>query len=197
VKAREKVNAEFGIPSDAVLIGMAANMRRIKGADLLLKALMQLPKNVHGLFIGSVLDSEISILASDPKLSDRVHLTGFRKDAIEMIAALDINVAPSRGREGLTKSVIEASALKIPSICSNAGGLPETQPAGNHETIFSNGDVTRLKELLHTLIGNSELRKQLGSSSQKHTRENLSVEITIKRTETIYHEITSKKHKRF
>jgi glycosyltransferase involved in cell wall biosynthesis len=92
--ARADVEKEFGIPKDAILVGMAANMRPVKGADLLLRALIELPANVHGLFIGQVRDPEIPKLAADPRLAGRVHFSGLRSDAPYLIGALDINVAP-------------------------------------------------------------------------------------------------------
>ena len=185
--ARDEVEKEFGIPSDAILVGMAANMRRVKGADLLLKALMALSANVHGLFIGEVRDPLVEELAADPRLSGRVHFTGFRANAPYLIGALDINVAPSRGREGLTKTVIEGMARGVPAVVARAGGLPEMVDDGVSGYTFAIDDLERLVKHLKTLISNPELQWKMGERGKNLAKNRFSVEQTIERTAELYY----------
>ena len=188
VQARQELNAEFEIPEDAVLVGMAANMRRVKGADLLLRALMELPDHVHGLFIGEVRDPLIYKLAADSKIKHRVHFAGYRDKANRLIGALDVNVAPSRGREGLTKSIIEGMLQGVPSVVSDAGGLPELVADENPIPVFPAGDLGRLTALIQQTIerevGNDRLRPKPSRLPSRFL-----VGSTVKQTLELYTEL--------
>lgn len=184
--ARADVDKEFGIPSDAILVGMAANMRRVKGADLLLRALMELPHSVHGLFIGEVRDPEIPRLAADPRIAERAHFTGFRSDAPYLIGALDINVAPSRGREGLTKTVIEGMVQGVPAVVSEAGGLPEMVDSNKSGDVFPIDDLNSLTANLITLTGSLEIREAMGACGKEISKDRFSINQTIANTAELY-----------
>ena len=187
--ARAEVEREFGIPSDAILVGMAANMRRVKGADLLLKALMELPENVHGLFIGEVRDPKLPKLASAPRLAGRVHFTGFRSDAPYMIGALDINVAPSRGREGLTKTVIEGMMQGVPAVVARAGGLPEMVDDAENGFTFAIDDLESLVKHLKTFVSNPELQWKMGERSKHLAETRFAVRHTVEETAKLYNSL--------
>ena len=185
--ARDEVNQQFSLPDNTILVGMAANMRPVKGADLLLNLLMDLPENVHGLLIGEVRDPSINDLASNPRIANRLHFTGFRRDATHLIGALDINVAPSRAREGLGKSVIEAMIQGIPSVVSNVGGLPELLGPDGMQYIFPTGDLKRFRECMAPLINNSEERKIAGDFAKQRIYSEFTLERTINETKNLYH----------
>jgi len=188
VQARRAVNAEFGIPEDAVLVGMAANMRRVKGADLLIRALMALPDHVHGLFIGEVRDPLVYKLAADPSIDRRVHFAGYRNEASKLIGALDINVAPSRGREGLTKSIIEGMVQGVPSVVSDAGGLPEIVADEDPSPVFPAEDLGRLIALIQQTI-----EREVGNDKPGPKRSRLPsrflIGSTVKKTLELYTEL--------
>ena len=184
--AREAVEREFDIPNGVTLIGMAANMRPVKGADLLLRALMELPASIHGLFIGEVRDPQLPKLAADSRLTGRVHFTGFRSDAPHLIGALDINIAPSRGREGLTKTVIEGMVQGVPTIVSEAGGLPEMVDDGKNGYIFPIDDLSILTQRLKTLIDSPETQHTMGELGREIAITRFSVSQTIAHTAALY-----------
>lgn len=188
--ARADVEKEFGIPFDATLVGMAANMRRVKGADLLLKALMALPPHVHGLFIGEVRDPALPKLAADPRLAGRVHFTGFRSNAPHLIGALDINLAPSRGREGLTKTVIEGMVQGVPTIASEAGGLTEMVDHGESGYVFPIDNLKLLTQHLETLIESPETQKVMGERGREIAATRFSVNQTIAHTAALYRSLS-------
>ena len=192
--ARIELEAEFGIPREAILVGMAANMRRVKGADLLLRALMQLPDQVHGVFIGEVRDPELRKLASDQTLAGRVHFTGFRSNAPYLIGALDINVAPSRGREGLTKTVIEGMVQEVPAVVSEAGGLPEMVDQDQTGYIFPIDNLPYLVEILSKMIMERKRWPTLGANSLKKAHKEFAVTKTIEQTKNLYLSLLNKKN---
>lgn len=187
--ARADVEKEFGIPSDAILVGMAANMRRVKGADLLLRALMELTANVHGLFIGEVRDPDIPKLAAHPRLVGRVHFTGYREDAPKLIGALDINIAPSRGREGLTKTVLEGMAQGVPPIVSHAGGLPELSLEPKDDWCFTQGSYLDLANLLSKKIAQRSILEKARWQSIQKIKTNFSLKTSMHQIKSLYQNI--------
>lgn len=188
-KARAAVDQEFGIPSGTLLIGMAANMRAVKGADLLLRALMELPDHVHGFFIGEVRDPIIDELARDRRISHRVHFTGFRPDAPQLAGALDINVAPSRSREGLSKSVIEAMAQRIPTVVSDVGGLPELLGEEGAQYVFPAGDSALFLERLKSLVEAPHERQQAGKRARHRVETVFNLQATVEKTRKTYYDL--------
>ena len=188
--ARRAVDTEFGIPSNAVLIGMAANLRPVKGADLLIKALQSLPNDVHALIIGEIRDNNLRDLIDRSNIKNRIHYTGYRKDAPSLIGALDINCAPSRGREGLTKTVIEGLAQGVPTIVSTAGGLPEMVDHGETGYIFTVNDVSELIQCLENLIRSTQLRNTMGERGKSLMQNRFNVRTTINLTAKLYRRLT-------
>ncbi|MEX0449084.1 glycosyltransferase family 4 protein [Spiribacter sp. 221] len=189
--ARHAVNREFNIPEDAILVGMAANMRPVKGADLLLQAMYHLPGHVHALLIGEQRDPQLASLAADPRLRHRVHFTGFRTDAPRLIGALDINTAPSRGREGLTKTVIEGMAQGIPAVVSTAGGLPELVEDGETGYVVDIDDLEVLVNRLKTLVDDPEQRRGMGRKARYRIGERFDVKATIESTAKLYRDLST------
>jgi glycosyltransferase involved in cell wall biosynthesis len=62
--------------------------------------------------------------ASALGLDKRVLFPGFRRDVLDLVAAADLFVFPSR-EEGLGGALIEALLLGVPVVASSAGGIPE------------------------------------------------------------------------
>ncbi|MFI6159402.1 glycosyltransferase family 4 protein [Micromonospora haikouensis] len=142
-EARAKARAELGIADDVFLAVMVAYVypprrlvnrgRGIKGHDVLLPAWRRFwsthPK-AHLLIIGDgwgdagetyrrrLLDR--FDVAEDPGIT---WLTGV-DDVRPWYAAADVSVSPSLGESH--GAAVEAGAMAVPSIVSDAGGLPET-----------------------------------------------------------------------
>lgn len=119
---------QFGIPEDAFVVGSVANIRPRKGLPVLLEATHKLPKdsNIHLLLIGRGMDNpKIQALIKASPMADRIHLTGFRRDAPAIIASCDTSVLASIKREGLPKTVIESMAYSVAPIVSDTGGSAE------------------------------------------------------------------------
>lgn len=189
---------DLGIPPDVFLIGLIANMRRVKGADILLTALKELPMHMHALLVGEVRDSAITELLEEPALKDRVHLTGYRSDATALLRLCDVNTAPSRGREGLTKTIIEGMAQGIPAVVSRAGGLPEIVDDGINGFIVDVQDDKKdiedthaLKQALQVLEADPGLRQKMGLAARAKIERQFDIRDTITKTKKMYEELVN------
>ncbi|MEX0375107.1 glycosyltransferase [Spiribacter pallidus] len=189
--AGQEIRELFNIPDNVTIIGMIANMRRVKGADVLLRAMKHLPPSVHAVLIGEVRDPQITNLASTHALRGRVHLTGYRDDAAYLLPALYLNVAPSRGREGLTRAVIEGMAQGIPAIVTDAGGLPELITSGETGFVVPKDDPIQLAEKIEKLVEHPDWRDQMALACKKRVFSHFNVNTTISQTAACYHAVLS------
>lgn len=82
------------------------------------------------------------------------------------LQASDVFVMPSY-REGFGSSVIEASCLGIPVICSDAYGIMDAMEDGVTGLRCKVADTQSLQEAMETLLNNKELREQLGANGRK------------------------------
>lgn len=183
--------SEFGIPSDAFVVGCIASMRPIKGVDVLVRAMAELAPdtNVHCLLIGDVRDHRIPELIGQLDVGARIHIAGHRDDAIDVIGGCDAVVAPSRGREGLTKAVIEGMAQGRPAIVTQAGGLPEMVDDGESGYVIPIGDHSALADRIDRLAADPERASVMGQRAREIVAERFSVERTVVRTFALYQDL--------
>lgn len=100
---------------------------RKNGLDTVVRALSELPDNVHALLIGEGPDAEsLRKLTTKLKLESRVHFLPFvnAEELPKYLKACDIFIRPSRS-EGMGISFIEAMAAGIPVIATHVGGITD------------------------------------------------------------------------
>ena len=93
----------------------------------------------------------------------------------EVLQAADVFCLPSY-REGFGTSVIEASLLELPVICSNTYGLAETIVEGETGLRHEVKNVNQLYTQMKMLVENEEMRKNLGKKGRQYVLKNFSAE---------------------
>jgi len=185
--------AEFGIPAGAVVVGFTGNMRPVKGVDVLIEAARQLPAEppIHFLLVGEVRDSRIERLARDPQVRDRLHFTGFRKDAPALAGACDIFVMPSVEREGLPRSVIEAMAQGIAPIVSDVGGMPELVVKDECGLVVPPRDPAALAQAILTLAKDPARRQTFGKRARIRIEKEFHIQHTIDKAIALFRDVAA------
>ena len=163
VSGREIVRA-LGVPDDAWIVGMVGAITPIKRHDLFLQAakiVHQKDKRVWFVLVGGPYQLEDSSateyerrlrrFAGEADLSDRVIFTGYRSDVPRLIKQFDVLVLPSSS-EGLGGVLIEAMALGIQTVCSNAGGMPEVVADGITGFVIPEADPARYAEAILKIL---------------------------------------------
>lgn len=107
---------------------------------------------------------------------DRFYFAGSTPHPEKYYQASDVFCLPSY-REGFGMSVIEASACKIPVICSDAYGLLDTIVDNKTGLRHKVKDVEGLFIQMNKLAGDAALRSTLGSNGMKYIQDNFSSEI--------------------
>ena len=183
----------FHLPNDSFLLINVANNRKMKGIPYLLKAITILPAEipVRLILVGNDMETEENIaILEKSNAREKVIFTGFRKDALSLVASSDAFVLSSLFGESITKAVIEAMSLGIPPIITD---IP-----GNYELIEDNISGIRVKShsaeaLKEGIIRMWELgkekRMEMGKNSVNHIDEVLNTENTVIGVKKMYEEI--------
>lgn len=98
---------------------------KVKGHDILLKTMQNLPKNYSLSLVGTgdLMSNYIDIIRKS-NLTDRVTILGRVEDLRTVLLNHDFFVLPSRS-EGLPIAILEANACGLPVIASKVGGVSE------------------------------------------------------------------------
>lgn len=153
--------AKLEIPPEAILAVFAARVLREKGVVDLLKAYdrLKLPA-LHVIIAG---DGEMRIL--DPwRESKHVHILGAvpHAELLKILKDAQIFCLPTSYPEGLPTGILEAGALRLPVIASNAGGIAEIIRDGETGLIVPANSPAELAKALMRLSGDADLRERLG-----------------------------------
>jgi glycosyltransferase involved in cell wall biosynthesis len=171
--------AQWGIPTDAVVVGQVAALAPNKRPDFLISAFSPLLKvkdrKFHLYLVGAgPMQESLQRLVSDLGITDHVTLTGYVDDVLPYYQhVFDINVLASRA-EGLGISVIEGSACGLPAVVSDCTGLPETIIDGKTGFLFGLDDAEGLRGHLLRLGDTPALRTSMGHAGRALTEERFS-----------------------
>jgi len=186
----------FGIPKDAFVVGCVANNRPRKGVSVLLAATHNLPQksNIHLLLVGAGMDSrEISEQIKVSPMASRIHVTGFRRDAPELIAACDVSVLPSTKREGLPKTVIEAMVHGVPAIVSDTGGSAELVTNAESGFVVPPQNSQKISDAVLKLWKDSVLCEEMGQKGKQRIHNEFHTSQSAQQTKTYFENLVNRK----
>jgi glycosyltransferase involved in cell wall biosynthesis len=182
--------AQFGIPANAFVVGIVATMRRVKGADLLLRAAIECAElsDIYWILFGKVVDPEVERLAADPRIRQRVRLVGHRPDAAELISGADVFCMPSRA-EALCQALLEAMHQGVCPVVSNAGGMKEAVRDGQDGLVVPAEDVLALADAIRRLHGNRQLVTRLAASARQREADEFTPQKVAERCLEMYRHV--------
>ena len=90
------------------------------------------------------LEREVTALRNELGLQGVVTLTGYRPDAVRLMAGCDIFVLGSKC-EGLPVALMEASALGLPIVATRVGGIPDAFHDGVDAVLVAPGIARRAR----------------------------------------------------
>lgn len=155
--------------ADAPIVGFFGRLTRDKGIDTLVAACDLLHREGK--------DFQLAVVgAQDEPDSDRyvrllqscdfdVRLIGAVEDVRPFLSLTAINVLPSL-REGFPNAVLEAAAMGVPSVVSDATGCVDSVIEGRTGLIAPAGDQEALAGALARLIDDKALRTDLGQAAR-------------------------------
>ena len=131
--ARGAFRAELGVADDAPLIGGVFRLQEEKRPQLFLEIAAEVRRRIPDakfLIVGDgPLRAELEDRSRRPDLAGTVHFAGHEPDIRRVFRDLDLCLLASRA-EGLPNVLIEAQAMGVPVVTTNAGGAAETMIHG-------------------------------------------------------------------
>ncbi|HPZ88504.1 MAG TPA: glycosyltransferase [Flavihumibacter sp.] len=127
---RDGFRAQYGIPSSAKLIVMAAALRPEKNHTGALEAL-QILENTHHIKAylliagGGIMEQEIRQHIQQRGLTSRAILAGVQKDVRPVFWAADLFTLCSTSVETFSVAALEAMSCGLPCVLTNIGGAKE------------------------------------------------------------------------
>ena len=158
--------------------GLTAFPVKVKGAKLLINALMALPQNVMLILTrkGSFVD-ELKRYAETHGVSERVIFTGDLENPHTATEVSDVYAHITYGEGGPSLALLEVMSIGKPIIASNVGGIPE---AIRHplEGILVENDIKETSNALLFLLGNPKIRRKMSIISKRAVAKRFSWERT-------------------
>jgi glycosyltransferase involved in cell wall biosynthesis len=118
-------------------------------------------------------------------LAERVVLTGLRRDAPRLLAAMDVFLLTSLW-EGLPRTIPEAGAMRLPVVANRADGTNEAIQDGVTGYLCSPGDLQAMAERVVTLLDNPVLRAEMGAHGRSAALGEFDLQVMIARIEDLY-----------
>lgn len=172
----------LGVPQGAFVVACVANNRPNKGVDVLLAATHELRPDmpIHLLLVGRGMtaDAVRSLVDASP-MASHIHLSGYRKDVLEIVAACDTTVLPAVKREGLPKTVIESMALGVTPIVTDTGGSAELVRHGECGLVVPPGDPKALARAILELYKNPDVNRRMGAAARQRLATHFPLEASV------------------
>lgn len=185
------------IPSEKIKVLLTARMIIEKGIFVLTDAAQLLESDykdkVQFLLCGGIDDNPKAIKEEDLKSvcdGEYICWLGYRTDVLELLKASHIVAFPSYYKEGLPKSLIEATAVGRPVITTDSIGCKETVEEGFNGFKIPVKDSQTLASCLKRLIDDPELRIKMGKNSRILAERDFSIENVISKHLEIYNKLT-------
>lgn len=175
--------------TDPVVILSVGRAVTKKGFDDLLKALVQIPDELHWRFIhigGGELLPKLKKLAHTLQISTLIEWRGTlsQQQVLHAYRDADVFVLPSRisedgDRDGLPNVLMEALSQKLPCISTNVSGIPELITHQHTGILVNQRDVKQLSAALIQLISEPDLRTTLAESGFNMLHQQFRIETGI------------------
>lgn len=165
---RADARAELGVEPGEVIIGAVSNLVPEKSLDVLLRTariVCDADERARFIHIGQgPLAERLHSLRDDLGLGERFAFLGARTDARFLMAGFDLLAFSSR-HEGLPMVAMEASALGIPIVATNVGGMGEIVHQEVNGVLVEAGRPDLLSDRLLALVRDERRRRDMSENA--------------------------------
>nr|WP_279192182.1 glycosyltransferase family 4 protein [Bacteroides intestinalis] len=183
--------------SGKIKVLLTARMIVEKGVFVLTNAALKLKveykDKVEFLLCGGLDDNPKAIKEEELKTvcdGEYIQWLGYRTDVLELLKSCHIVAFPSYYKEGLPKSLIEATAVGRPIVTTNSIGCKETVIDGYNGYLIPIKDSDTLAERLKILFEDEGLRQNMGRNSRMLAEKDFSIENVIQKHLEIYNQLS-------
>ena len=188
-------------PEGPITIGIAARLLANKGVEPLIEAHQRL--RAEGLDVRLIVagapDPESPTSIPEAKLAawraaPGVDLAGHVADVRTLWARCHIACLPSRGGEGIPKSLLEAAACGKPIVATDVPGCREITAPGRNGALVPVDDVGALTDALRRLAADGDLRRTYGAESRRMVESDLAADKVGARIVAVYRALLARRH---
>jgi glycosyltransferase involved in cell wall biosynthesis len=166
----------------------------VKAFDIFLRAARliseKLPDAAFVIAGDGPLMSSLAVLSRDLGIDDRVVLTGFRDDILNLMNTFDIYVISSH-HEGIPISALEAMAMKKALVSTRVGGMPEIIEDSHSGLLVEPGNANAIADGCVRILNDPKLRADIENGARSRVEEEFSVAIQRERIVNLYTELMS------
>lgn len=168
--ASARLRGELGLPPDALVVGVVAQLiarkRHAWLLDLLPEVLRREPR-LHVVCFGrGPLEAELRSRIAAGALAERVTFAGFRADAVTLAAGCDVIAHPAE-REGLGVALLEAASAGVPVVACAVGGVTDVIVDGETGLLVGRDDAAGFAAALARLCADADMRRKLGAAARR------------------------------
>jgi len=165
-----KLADALGIDRSIPVVGLVGRLTHDKGVDALINTMGLLRADGIScqLLVVGAQDESDSVVYLDTltSMGDRVVVVGAVDDVRPYFALMDVHVLPSL-REGFPNVVLEASAMGLPTVTTDATGAIDSVRDGETGLIVKTQDPRGLADAMKTLLRDPNRASQYGVEARK------------------------------
>jgi glycosyltransferase involved in cell wall biosynthesis len=178
------------------------HMRTVKGYDVLVRAAALVIKSFPSaqfIILGDEnepnLLSKLNGLASSLGIKENMRFLGLTNNVAEVVRHCQVYCLLSRS-EGMSNALIEAMAAGLPPVVTSVGGNPEVVEHGRSGFLVDSEDHEGAARAILDLLGNPELRIEMGRRAQSVVEQRFSSEHMITTMLNNYQTLLSRPNRR-
>ncbi|MBE1445930.1 N-acetyl-alpha-D-glucosaminyl L-malate synthase BshA [Paenibacillus sp. OAS669] len=181
---------EFAHPDEKILIHIS-NFRPVKRVTDVVDIFDRVSKDVPSrlLFVGEGPElSKVLCQVKERGLLDRVSFCGKQDDVAQLLSLSDVMLLPSE-KESFGLVALEAMACGVPTIASNAGGIPELITHGETGFLANIGDVEQMAQYTRSLLTDQAMYERMKEACLHRARYTFCNDIITRQYEEIYYRV--------
>lgn len=181
---------DFAAPHEKILMHIS-NFRPVKRTQDVVEVFRQVQEQVPAklLFVGEGPDlPKIQWKINELGLNDKVHFLGKQDDIAHVISMADVLMLPSE-KESFGLVALEAMACGVPTIGSQAGGIPELVLHGKTGFLSAIGDTQSMAENTIRLLTDDRLTADFREACLRRAHHDFCNDVIRHEYEQIYYRV--------
>jgi glycosyltransferase involved in cell wall biosynthesis len=187
----------LGIHPESPVVGMVANVRKIKGYHYFLHAagiIHKYNRNVQFLIIGNdwtqpgFTITELKRYGEEIGVSQNLHFLGGREDVADLISLFDVAVLASLS-EGFSNVILEYMASSKPVVATEVGGNPELVVHDETGLLVPPADAHALADAILSILEDKETALRFGIAGRKRVEDKFELGKMIREYEDLFERV--------
>ena len=178
----ETVRYAFGLENSSHIISAIANIRPVKGLDVMIRAAAivcrKFPRAyfvIVGMPHRAVFLRELKALARELGIAENIRFLGGHDEIERFLKISNVFCLPSRS-EGFSNSLIEAMGCGLPCVATDVGGNREALEEGVSGYLVANEDSQSMGERIVNLLENPEPAHRMGAAGRRKVEQMFTAE---------------------